>query len=33
MPDWLMNLLTAPMRSPSCVMHWMRVNPVSQEGE
>ena len=33
MPDWLMNLLTAPMRSPSCVMHWMHVNPVSQEGE
>ncbi len=29
----LMNLLTAPMRSPSCVMHWMHVNPVSQEGE
>lgn len=33
MPDWLMNLLTVPMRSPSCVMHWMHVNPVSQEGE
>ncbi len=29
MPDWLMNLLTAPMRSPSCVMHWMHVNPLS----
>ncbi len=33
MPDWLMNLLTAPMRSPLCVRHWMHVNPVSQEGE
>lgn len=33
MPDWLMNLSTAPMRSPLCVMHWMHVNPVSQEGE
>ncbi len=21
------NLLTVPMRSPSCVMHWMHVNP------
>ncbi len=29
MPDWLMNLSTAPMRSPLCVMHWMHVNPVS----
>ncbi|CAG7583948.1 Qin prophage; predicted packaging protein [Escherichia coli] len=29
----LMNLSTAPMRSPLCVMHWMHVNPVSQEGE
>ncbi|VFT51560.1 enterobacteria phage lambda, capsid assembly protein [Escherichia coli] len=33
MPDWLMNLLTAPMRSPSMRDAWMRVNPVSQEGE